>query len=127
MLQYPIAQNSESPTLAAYPIATIILFVCLAASRQGRGMLYLSNQQLAQSRLPPHQRSSFAGAEHAFERSFSLLHGLGTAIWSQPSQFGWLALASWIMIANSTAIYLSWWTNENAKRRRWNGDFTLHK
>lgn len=80
-------------------------------------MLYLSNQQLAQSRLPSHQRSSFAGAEHAFERTFSLLHGLGTAIWSKPSQFGWLALASWIMIANSAAIYLSWWMNENVKRR----------
>jgi iron-regulated transporter 1 len=79
-------------------------------------MIVLSTQQLAQSRLPEHQRSSFAGMELVFESTFGLCHGVWTAVWSEPAQFGWLALASWIMIATSTAIYLWWWMRGGAHR-----------
>ena len=100
-------------------MATFILFFCLASSRLGHGMFSLSTQQLAQSRLPPDQRSSFAGTETAFISTFGLGHSLGTAIWSKPAEFGWLAFGSWIMVASSAAIYLWWWMKERVGVRHW--------
>jgi len=119
VLQYPLSRTPNSPTFATHPIATFVLFLCLASSRLGRGMFTLSTQQLAQSRLPPHQRSSFAGTETAFASTFGLIHSLGTAIWSKPVEFGWLAFASWIMVASSAAMYVRWWMRENARVRHW--------
>ena len=121
VLQYPLSRTPKSPTFTNHPMATLILFFCLASSRLGRGMFSLSTQQLAQSRLPPHQRSSFAGTETAFASAFGLTHSLGTAIWSKPAEFGWLALASWIMVASSAAMYVWWWMRENARLRHWEG------
>jgi hypothetical protein len=44
---------------------------------------------------------------------FGLGHSLGTAIWSEPSEFGWLALASWVMVAGAAGLYLLWWIREH--------------
>jgi len=112
MIPFPVARNGDSPTLDIHPLSTIILFFCLASSRLGRGVFSLSAQQLAQSRLPPDQRSSFAGTETAFVSTFGLAHSLGTAIWSNPKEFGWLALASWVMVASSAVLYAWWWLRE---------------
>lgn len=112
MIPFPVARNGDSPTLRIHPLSSLILFFCLASSRLGHGIFSLSTQQLAQSRLPPDQRSSFAGTETAFVSTFGLAHSLGTAIWSDPKGFGWLALASWMMIASSAALYAWWWLRE---------------
>jgi solute carrier family 40 (iron-regulated transporter), member 1 len=121
VLHYPLSRTPNSPAFTAYPVATLVLFFCLASSRLGRGIFSLTTQQLAQSRLPPHQRSSFAGTETAFVSIFGLAHSLGTAIWSEPAEFGWLAFASWIMVAASAVIYVWWWMKETAKVRHWEG------
>lgn len=113
VIPYPIARSKTSPSWISHPSATLILFFCLASSRLGRGMFSLSTRQLAQSRLPPDQRSSFAGMETSFISIFGLGHSLGTAIWSEPSEFGWLALASWVMVAGAAGLYLLWWIREH--------------
>lgn len=112
-IPYPLTRSSDSPTFALHPLSTLILFFCLASSRLGRGLFSLSTQQLAQSRLPADQRSSFAGTESTFMSIFGLAHNLGTAIWSQPRSFGWLAMASWIMVFSASALYLVWWSKGN--------------
>ena len=118
-LPYPIARSNTSPTFTARPTATIILFLCLAASRLGRGTLVLSTQQLAQSRIPASQRSSFAGIELVFESTFGLGHSLTAAIWSKPQQFGSLALVSMSALIASAMLYCGWVLTERGKLANW--------
>jgi solute carrier family 40 (iron-regulated transporter), member 1 len=107
-LKYPIEKGSSSPTFYDYTFLSLVLLFCLCASRLGRGVFALATQQLAQSHVSPNQRSAFAGTEQAFVSTFGLGHNLGTLIWSEPSQFGWLALASFVTICISVGLYKSW-------------------
>jgi iron-regulated transporter 1 len=116
-LSYPITRTKSSPTFHLYPYISLLLLFCLAFSRVGRGTFALVTQQLAQARVPSHQRSSFAGAEQAFVSVFGLGHNLGTAIWSSPDEFGWLALASFIAVTGSTVVYTRCWTNDRQRSR----------
>lgn len=110
-LTYPIARSKDAtiePTFYAFPIATLLLLFCFAASRLGRGTIFLAAQQLAQSKVAPHQRAIFAGVELSIANIFGLLHNLGSAIWSDPRQFWVLATGSWIAIGCSALLYSVW-------------------
>jgi solute carrier family 40 (iron-regulated transporter), member 1 len=107
-LPYPIPKSSSNTTFYSYTFLSIILFFCLCASRLGRGTFALVTQQLAQSHVPSDRRSSFAGTEQSFVSIFGLLHSLGTAIWSQPNQFGWLAIGSYVGLSLCATLYISW-------------------
>jgi iron-regulated transporter 1 len=124
-LPYPISRTKDSPTFYSHPIVTLLLLFCLAFSRVTRGMFTLVTQQLAQARVLPHQRSSFAGTEQAFVSVFGLGHNLGTAIWSSPDEFGWLALGSFLAVMGSTAVYTSCWTKTGRGRVRPGNDVLI--
>ncbi|KAF2489880.1 hypothetical protein BU16DRAFT_566978 [Lophium mytilinum] len=116
-LTYPIPPSSDSPSLTSHLPLSLFLLLLLSASRLGRGLLQLSTQQLAQARVPAHQRSSFAGTEIAFVSVFGLSHNIGTAIWSAPAQFGWLA--GWSAVAVGTAAgAFGWWVRMERKGGR---------
>ncbi|OCK85430.1 hypothetical protein K432DRAFT_343183 [Lepidopterella palustris CBS 459.81] len=108
ILPYPLPPSSASPPLGSHPLLMFTLLALLSASRFGRGLFSLSTQQLAQARVPAHQRSSFAGTEMAFVSLFGLSHHVGAAIWSKPQQFGWLALGSAVAVGMSLVMF-SWW------------------
>lgn len=112
VIPYPLARSDSSPTFFTHVFTSTILFLSIASSRLSRGLFSLSTQQLAQSRLAAHQRASFAGAESALVSVFGLLHGVGTAAWSQPRTFGWLAVGSWVMVGGAAGIYGTWWIGE---------------
>ena len=107
-LNYPLPRSpTTSPSLAAFPLLTVLLFFCLAASRMTRGVLELAVQQLSQARVPPRERAEFAGVEQVFVSVFGLAHNVGTAVWSGPAQFGWLALSSLVAIIGSAVLYVA--------------------
>jgi iron-regulated transporter 1 len=105
-LSYPIPQGAESPTFFSHTLASLALFSCLAASRLGRGIFSLTTQQLSQSQVPASHRSRFGGTELVFVSVFGLSHNIGAAVFSKPSQFGWLALASVIAVIASIAMFV---------------------
>jgi iron-regulated transporter 1 len=107
-LNYPLPRSpTTSPSLIAFPLLTSLLFFCLAASRMTRGVLDLAVQQLSQARVPPRERAEFAGVEQVFVSVFGLAHNVGTAVWSGPAQFGWLALYSLVAIVGSAVLYVA--------------------
>lgn len=123
-LIYPIPRTEtkhNSPTFTSYPFTSILILSCLAISRLGRGIFSLSTQQLGQSRVEQEHRSSFAGVEVGFGSLFGLAHNLGTAIFSEPREFGVLAAGSWISLACSAALYVWWMRREKVELAWWRG------
>jgi iron-regulated transporter 1 len=118
-LSYPIPQSTESPTFFNHTVASLMLFFCLAASRLGRGIFSLTTQQLSQSQVPASLRSSFGGTELVFVSIFGLFHNIGAAIFSEPSQFGWLASGSVFAIAASVAMFVWFMSVENISLGGW--------
>lgn len=105
-LSYPIPPSKQSPTFFDHTAASVILFLCLSASRLGRGTFSLTTQQLSQSQVSASHRSSFGGTELVFVSIFGLSHNVGAAILSEPRQFGWLALGSVTAIAASVVVFV---------------------
>jgi solute carrier family 40 (iron-regulated transporter), member 1 len=118
-VSYPIPQSTESPTFFDHTVASIMLFFCLAASRLGRGIFSLTTQQLSQSQVPASHRSSFGGTELVFVSIFGLSHSIGAAIFSEPGQFGWLALGSVVAIAASAAVFIWFMSVESISLGGW--------
>lgn len=120
-LFYPMARYStnKSPTFSKYPFTSILLLGTLALSRVGRGVFSLTTQQLGQSRVAPEYRSTFAGVEMSFISLLGLGHNVGTAIFSDPRDFGVLATASWISLLCSMLLYLWWMKREGVAWAWW--------
>ncbi|KAI1375542.1 Ferroporti-1 [Hypoxylon crocopeplum] len=92
---------------------SIILFSFLACSRLGVWVFDLTTQQLTQTLVPQHQRSSFAGTENSVVNIFELL-GAGAAIaFPRTEQYRWLALASLVSVVIGWIMYAVW-----VRRRR---------
>lgn len=94
-------------------LAAITLFLPLSFSRLGLWVFDLTTQELAQTHVPPAQRSSFAGTETALASLFELLQWLAAAVWNKPEDFRWLALGSLGAVGTSLVIYSGW-----VRRRR---------
>ena len=93
-------------------LETFALFFFLSLSRLGLWTYDLTAQQLSQVRVPPHQRSSFAGTEYSFVALFNLLNYIAAAMFSATEQFRWLALGSLGAVGMSTAVYSLWLRRE---------------
>ncbi|KAI1339599.1 hypothetical protein F5Y15DRAFT_78269 [Xylariaceae sp. FL0016] len=125
------AQFTESDSLSGFsrsimartvslPIAwSLILFSFLAMSRLGVWVFDLSTQQLTQTLVPAHQRSSFAGVENSIVNMFEVL-GAGVAIaFPETEQYGWLALASLAAVAISWLMYAGWVRSQRGHLVHW--------
>ncbi|EMR70684.1 putative solute carrier family 40 (iron-regulated transporter) protein [Eutypa lata UCREL1] len=113
--------DSESSSPAAPPPPpsrawSLALFAFLAFSRFGVWIFDLTTQQLTQTLVPAHERSTFAGVENSVVSVFELL-GAGAAVaLPRTAQFAYLALASFAAVAGAWAIYLDL-VNELGKSR----------
>ncbi|TVY38510.1 Solute carrier family 40 member, partial [Lachnellula occidentalis] len=89
-------------------LITITLFAFLSLSRVGHFANYLMVQELGQVEIPVSQRSTFAGVEQSFKSLGELSHWLATLIWSQPEDFRWLALGSFLVTGLSAGLFGTW-------------------
>ncbi|KAI1503228.1 Ferroportin1-domain-containing protein [Biscogniauxia marginata] len=98
---------------------SIVLFSFLAFSRLGVWVFDLTTQQLTQTLVAPHQRSSFAGVENSVVNVFELL-GAGAAIaFPQTEQYRWLALASFVAVVISWLMYAGWVRGQRGHLVHW--------
>ncbi|KAI2616585.1 Ferroporti-1 [Hypoxylon sp. NC1633] len=87
---------------------SVVLFSFLAFSRLGVWVFDLTTQQLTQTLVPGHQRSSFAGTENSIVNIFELL-GAGAAItFPRTEQYKWLASVSLVTVVISWIMYAGW-------------------
>ncbi|MBE7181923.1 MAG: hypothetical protein INR71_12090 [Terriglobus roseus] len=117
-LTYPIDRSPDSPSFRSHPFITLVVISAMAISRLGRGVFSLTTQQLGQSRVAPDQRSGFAGVEVALVSLMGLGHNVGTAVWSEPGDFGLLAAASWVSLSCSAVLYV-WWMRREGLYLKW--------
>ena len=108
-----IDQNSTNPdpqdsAWESHRLVAICIILFISASRLGRWTGSLCAQQLAQSCVPPEQRSMFAGTEASLASAFGLGHWVATVIWSKHQDFHWIALSSLVVSASSTGLYVFW-------------------
>ncbi|KAI1107694.1 Ferroporti-1 [Jackrogersella minutella] len=98
---------------------SIVLFSFLAFSRLGVWVFDLTTQQLTQTLVPQHQRSSFAGTENSVVNIFELL-GAGSAIaFPRTEQYKWLALASLVTVVISWVMYAVWVRRQRGHLVHW--------
>ncbi|KAI1206426.1 Ferroporti-1 [Annulohypoxylon truncatum] len=98
---------------------SIVLFSFLAFSRLGVWVFDLTTQQLTQTLVPEHQRSSFAGTENSVVNIFELL-GAGAAIaFPRTEQYKWLALASIVTVIVSWIMYAFWVRQQRGHLVHW--------
>ncbi|KAI0899354.1 Ferroporti-1 [Annulohypoxylon nitens] len=98
---------------------SIVLFSFLAFSRLGVWVFDLTTQQLTQTLVPQHQRSSFAGTENSVVNIFELL-GAGAAIaFPRTEQYRWLALASLVTVVVSWIMYAFWVRQQRGHLVHW--------
>ncbi|XXG98718.1 hypothetical protein Hte_005047 [Hypoxylon texense] len=98
---------------------SVVLFSFLACSRLGVWVFDLTTQQLTQTRVPAHQRSSFAGTENSVVNIFELL-GAGAAIaFPRTEQYKWLALASFVTVVISWVMYAGWVRRQRGHLLHW--------
>lgn len=98
---------------------SVVLFSFLAFSRLGVWVFDLTTQQLTQTLVPTHQRSSFAGTENSIVNVFELL-GAGAAIaFPRMEQYKWLALASLVSVVISLIMYAGWVRRQRGHLLHW--------
>ncbi|KAI2783517.1 Ferroporti-1 [Daldinia loculata] len=98
---------------------SVVLFSFLAFSRLGVWVFDLTTQQLTQTLVPGHQRSSFAGTENSVVNIFELL-GAGAAIaFPRTEQYKWLALASLVSVLISWIMYAGWVRRQRGHLIHW--------
>ncbi|ORY62293.1 Ferroporti-1 [Pseudomassariella vexata] len=96
-------------TLPAPPVGwSIVLFSFLAISRFGVWIYDLTTQQLTQTLVPSHQRSSFAGVETSMMNIVQLFAGGAAIAYPKTDQFVYLASASFVVVVLSWLMYASW-------------------
>ncbi|KAI1456918.1 Ferroporti-1 [Annulohypoxylon moriforme] len=110
-----IVSEQASPSIGW----SIVLFSFLAFSRLGVWVFDLTTQQLTQTLVPQHQRSSFAGTENSVVNVFELL-GAGAAIaFPRTEQYRWLALASLVAVTVSWIMYAFWVRRQRGHLVHW--------
>ncbi|KAI0136331.1 Ferroporti-1 [Xylariales sp. AK1849] len=98
---------------------TMVLFSFLAISRFGVWVFDLTTQQLTQTLVPEHQRSSFAGVENSVVNIFEVC-GAGAAIaFPKVEQFKWLCLASLVTVFISWVMYAAWVRGQRGHLVHW--------
>ncbi|KAI1467424.1 Ferroporti-1 [Daldinia caldariorum] len=98
---------------------SVVLFSFLAFSRLGVWVFDLTTQQLTQTLVPEHQRSSFAGTENSVVNIFELL-GAGAAIaFPRTEQYKWLAFASLVSVLISWVMYAGWVRRQRGHLIHW--------
>ncbi|KAI1661002.1 Ferroporti-1 [Daldinia decipiens] len=108
--------NENVPPNAGW---SVVLFSFLAFSRLGVWVFDLTTQQLTQTLVPGHQRSSFAGTENSIINIFELL-GAGAAIaFPRTEQYRWLALASLVSVLISWIMYAGWVRRQRGHLIHW--------
>ncbi|KAI1767673.1 Ferroporti-1 [Hypoxylon sp. FL1150] len=98
---------------------SVILFSFLASSRLGVWVFDLTTQQLTQTLVPAHQRSSFAGTENSVVNVFELLGAVAAIAFPRTEQYKWLALASLVSVMISWAMYASWVRRQRGHLVHW--------
>lgn len=109
----------QSPT-TSYPLNTIILVFSISLSLLFRWTYDLCATQLTQTLVPATKRSSFGGTEMSIVSLVSLGHWIAAAVWHTQSDFKWLALGSFAVVAIGAGAY-SWWQGWWRKRERESG------
>lgn len=101
-----ISSPHKSPTVS-YLFNTIILIFSISLSLLFRWTYDLCGTQLTQTLIPVTKRSSFGGTEMSIVSLVSLGHWIAAAVWHTQSDFKWLALGSFVIVAIGTGAY--WW------------------
>ena len=100
--------DGDGPVPLGLDLLSFALFAFLSMSRLGVWIFDLTTQQLTQTLVPAHQRSSFAGIESSVVNIFELF-GAGAAIaFPHTDQFKWLSLASGVSVALAWGMYAAW-------------------
>ncbi|MCJ1479464.1 hypothetical protein MMC13_008150 [Lambiella insularis] len=116
----PISSTAASADpFVSRPVTTIIMFTFLSISRLGLWVFDLTTQEITQTRVPSHLRSSFAGTETAFVSLFELSQWAIAAIASKPEYFHWLAVSSFGAVLCSTAGYAVWVRRQRGHLLHW--------
>ncbi|TVY44297.1 Solute carrier family 40 member [Lachnellula subtilissima] len=102
------AMGGHETVASPHVLITITLFAFLSLSRVGHFANYLMVQELGQVEIPVSQRSTFAGVEQSFKSLGELSHWLATIVWSQPEEFRWLALGSFLVTGLSVGLFGTW-------------------
>ena len=104
---WPTVPKTHTAWQSHIPLTTLVI-ISVSASRLGRFTSALCAQQLAQSRVQPGERSTFAGTEASLASTFGLAHFLATAVWSSHGEFRWIALSSVVVVAAGVGLYAFW-------------------
>ncbi|KUJ06489.1 uncharacterized protein LY89DRAFT_692462 [Mollisia scopiformis] len=112
-----LSRQTDNSTSSPQILVPIIFFAFLSLSRIGHYMNSLMVQELGQVEIPVSQRSTFAGTEQSFRSLGELGHWAATVVWSDPSQFKWLAMGSLLLVGSSLVIFGSWARKSSSKRR----------
>lgn len=97
----------QSP-ITPYPLNTIILVSSISISLLCRWLYDLCATQLTQTLVPATKRSSFGGTEMSIVSLVSLGHWIAAAVWHTQSDFKWLALGSFAVVAIGVLAYYCW-------------------
>ncbi|KAI1476152.1 Ferroporti-1 [Daldinia eschscholtzii] len=116
---FDIARRIVGEKVPPNAVWSFVLFSFLAFSRLGVWVFDLTTQQLTQTLIPEHQRSSFAGTENSVVNIFELL-GAGTAIaFPRTEQYKWLAFASFVSVLISWVMYAGWVRRQRGHLIHW--------
>lgn len=98
---------------------SIVMFSFLAFSRFGVWVFDLTTQQLTQTMVPQHERSSFAGTENSIVNIFELLGAGASIAFPRIEQYRWLALASLVSVVISWVMYAAWVRRQRGHLVHW--------
>lgn len=113
------SSSHRSPS-TSYPLNTIVLVLSISLSLLFRWTYDLCATQLTQTLVPATKRSSFGGTEMSIVSLVSLGHWIAAAVWHTQSDFKWLALGSFTVVAIGIGAY-SWWQGWWRRRERASG------
>ncbi|KAK7951494.1 uncharacterized protein PG986_007222 [Apiospora aurea] len=97
----------------------LVIFSFLSLSRFGVWVFDLTTQQLTQVLVPEHQRSKFAGVETSVVNAFEILGAAAAISFPQTEQFKWLALASFVAVTVTWALYAGWVKGQRGHLLHW--------
>lgn len=115
------ANPDRQSTASSHPLNTIILILSISLSLLFRWTYDLCATQLTQALVPAAKRSSFGGTEMSIVSLVSLGHWIAAAVWHAQSDFKWLALGSFGVIAVGVVAYCwwrGWWEGRGKARER---------
>ncbi|KAK8089125.1 Solute carrier family 40 member 1 [Apiospora hydei] len=98
---------------------SLVIFSFLSFSRFGVWVFDLTTQQLTQVLVPEHQRSKFAGVETSVVNVFEILGAAAAISFPRTEQFKWLALASFVAVTVSWALYAGWVKGQRGHLLHW--------